>query len=370
MNRHTRTVALLPNHPSQVWLLEPVARRVEQFADVVWVLRDKDCAVDVADALGLDYTVISEASSGLWGNAREFWSCTRAAIRLAKEKEVDLWVTKYGPGNVAGLLSGGRSLSFNDDDGDVVPLIAFTSYPFSVATLVTSVTRMPWFEPKAVRLPTYYELAYLHPKRFQPRGTIHSELGLSPKDPYAIIRLSALRAHHDRGVTGVTSELVEQVDKLVNGRIRLFISSEDPLLPEFEQYRCNLPVERMHEALAGAEFFLGDSQTMTSEAAVLGTPAFRLNDFVGRISYIEDLENRGLAFGFKPGNEGALLTTLRDVIHMEDRQKMFQRRRQRMLDETVDPVPCFVRAIRAALNGAACSRIRRQVLRECDGFTT
>ena len=47
--------------------------------------------------------------------------------------------------------------------------------------------------------------------------------------------------------------------------------------------------------------FIGDSQTMTSEAAVLGTPAIRCNSFVNRISYLEEEENTyELTFGFKP----------------------------------------------------------------------
>ena len=36
--------------------------------------------------------------------------------------------------------------------------------------------------------------------------------------------------------------------------------------------------------------FIGDSQTMTSEAAVLGVPSLRCNSFAGRISYINEQE--------------------------------------------------------------------------------
>ena len=42
-----------------------------------------------------------------------------------------------------------------------------------------------------------------------------------------------------------------------------------------ERYRLRVPPEQAHHVLAGARFFLGDSQTMTAEAAVLGVPAFR-----------------------------------------------------------------------------------------------
>jgi predicted glycosyltransferase len=52
--------------------------------------------------------------------------------------------------------------------------------------------------------------------------------------------------------------------------------------------------------MAFAEFFIGDSQSMTVESAVPGVPAIRVNDFVGRISAVRELETAGLCFGFSP----------------------------------------------------------------------
>ena len=54
----------------------------------------------------------------------------------------------------------------------------------------------------------------------------------------------------------------------------------------------------MHHALYFAEMFIGDSQTMTAEAAVLGTPALRLNNFVGKLGYLNELERKfNLTYG-------------------------------------------------------------------------
>jgi len=43
----------------------------------------------------------------------------------------------------------------------------------------------------------------------------------------------------------------------------------------------SLPVEAIHDLLAFADCYVGDSQTMATEAAVLGTPAVRTSAFVG-----------------------------------------------------------------------------------------
>ena len=140
----------------------------------------------------------------------------------------------------------------------------------------------------------------------------------------------------------MSHEFLRSIVDGVGRRVRLFVSSEKPLAPEFEGLRIALRPERIHHALAGAAFFLGDSQTMTAEAAVLGTPAFRINDFVGRISYLRELEGRGLAFGFRPFEEKAALEMLDWVLAQPDRAAVFAARRQKLLAETIDPVPWFV----------------------------
>ncbi len=54
----------------------------------------------------------------------------------------------------------------------------------------------------------------------------------------------------------------------------------------------------IYHALYYADLYIGDSQTIAAEKAVLGTPALRFNDFVGKIGYLEELEHKyGLTFG-------------------------------------------------------------------------
>ena len=359
-----KTVAFFPAHPAQVWMLQPLAEQVSKIANVKWVIRDKDCAIEIAESLGLDYVRISKAATGFVGNAIEFGLNVFRCRRLARRLGIDLWVTKYGCAHMAARYTKARSLAYNDDDADIVPLVAWTSYPFADMTLVTEFTRMGRFEKHAVRYAGCTELFYLHPSRFTPDESVMSELGLETGTPYAILRLSSLQAHHDKGIRGLSFDLLREVVKLTEGRVRLFITSERPLVPEFEHLRFPIASERMLHALAFAEFFLGDSQTMTSEAGVLGTPAFRINDFVGRISYLDDLESYDLAFGFRPGQEAPLLSKLKEVLAMENRSEVFQRRRERFLAEKIDPVPWHAEVIRMVLEGKTQQGVKDWAQRE------
>jgi len=278
------------------------------------------------------------------------------AARLLRRHRADVCITKYGAGNLAARLLLRKTISFNDDDADVVPLIVWTSYPFAHSVLAPTVTRMGRFDRKTTRFRGNFELFYLHPNRFTPDASVRAKLGLATDEPYAIIRLSALTAHHDMGKRGVGERLLNDVIALTRDRVRLFISSEKPLSPAFEPLRFPIPPQWIHHALAFAEFFLGDSQTMTSEAAVLGTPAFRLNDFVGRLSYLEELQQFGLSFGFHPGEEGELVSELTRVLDLPDRRVHFDRVRRQFLADKIDPVPWFADQIRALIGVSGSSR--------------
>ncbi len=93
----------------------------------------------------------------------------------------------------------------------------------------------------------------------------------------------------------------------------------------------------MHDALAFADLYVGDSQTMTAEAAVLGTPAIRFNDFVGKLGYLEELEHRyGLTYGIKTSEPGQLFSKIEELLAMPNLRQEWQRRRERMLADKID----------------------------------
>ena len=83
--------------------------------------------------------------------------------------------------------------------------------------------------------------------------------------------------------------------------------------------------------------FIGDSQTMTSEAAVLGVPSIRSNSFVGRIAYLEEEEHKyGLTFGFKPGETDQMFNKINALLRMPDLKIELQKRRMKLLGDKID----------------------------------
>ena len=339
------TVGLFPAHPSQVWILRQLEISLGSKYNFLWFIRDKDISIQLADELSIKYTIVSKAQKGFWGNAIEMIVNIFKLIRFTRLHNIDLWISKYSSAHIVSRILKKKSIFFVDDDYELVPNLYNLSCPAADTILLPRVTNSGPHMKKLTRFNGLFELMYLHPSRFTPQDNIYEYLGITKTQKFAIIRLAALTAHHDAGIKGVSENLLEKVIDLCSSfEIRVFITSEKPVSDTFEKYRLPIPISRIHHALFFAEFLLGDSQTMTSEAAVLGTPAFRINSFVGRISCIADLEKKKLAFGFKPYEEERLISELKAFLENQDRT-MYKSFTDNALKEFDDPLNIFIKTI-------------------------
>ena len=76
---------------------------------------------------------------------------------------------------------------------------------------------------------------------------------------------------------------------------------------------------------------------MTSEAAVLGTPAFRCNDFAGKISVMEEKEVKyGLSFNYPPSRFEEMFDKISELLKNDNIKAGFQEKRMKMLEEKTD----------------------------------
>ena len=201
---------------------------------------------------------------------------------------------------------------------------------------------MPWSRSlSAIHTPVYYhgthELAYLHPSHFTPDASVLHEIGLTEKDPFFILRFNAFKAHHDAGEHGLSMDGKKRLIALLEQHGRVFITTEREIDEAFRPYQLSLAQEKIHSLMYYATMFVGDSQTMTSEAAVLGTPAVKCNSFAGRLSVPNELEQKyGLCYAFLPSQEEAFLAKIEELLSMPHLKAEWQKRRERMLAEKID----------------------------------
>jgi len=144
---------------------------------------------------------------------------------------------------------------------------------------------------------SFLELCYLHPKYFSPDPSILSLLRMKENEKYVVLRFVSGEAVHDVCRSGLSLNMKKKYVNELSKFAKVFITSETELPKELEPYKMNIPANRMHDAIYYASLMIGESATMASEGAVLGTPAVYV-DKIGRGYTEEEQIKYGLVWNF------------------------------------------------------------------------
>jgi hypothetical protein len=118
---------------------------------------------------------------------------------------------------------------------------------------------------------------------------------------------------------------------------KVFISSEGELPDDLKKYQIKIPPEKMHDALTFATLLYGESSTMASECACLGTPAI-FHDNKGRGYTDEEGEKYGLVFNYSESieDQNKSLKKAIELLNATNLKQEFQTRRKKMLADKID----------------------------------
>ena len=260
--------------------------------------------------------------------------------KIIKKEEPDLLIGTEATMILIGFFLGIKSIFFNEDDTKATPGNYFF-YPFARTIIMPDCCDIGKGNNRKINYKGYHELAYLHPLYFNPNINIIDKFNPSRK-PYFILRLAKLDAYHDVGKGGIDDSIVIKLIDILKDRGDVFITSERELKPEFEQYRIDIDSNDIFHALYYADMYIGDSQTMAAEAAVLGTPSIRFNDFIGKIGYLNDLENNyNLTIGIQSSNPNKLLNTIPNLLNTKELKQKWIINRDRMLKDKINVTDYF-----------------------------
>jgi predicted glycosyltransferase len=250
--------------------------------------RAKDRSLDLLSRVGLPYERLSDQRSGAAGLALELVQRTRRLLDVVSEFRPDVLTGVMGPSiALAGALRRTPSVVFYDTEFAV-------QTNWFVYPLARSVCTPDCYRGKVrgahVKYAGYHELAYLHPNRFQPVPERLAAFGVAPGEPFSIVRFVSWQAIHDRRERGLTGGQKRHLVEVLQREGRVLVSSESPLPRDLSALEVAGPVEDIHHLMAYAQLVVGESATMSSEAAVLGVPAVFIATS-GR-GYTDDQEER------------------------------------------------------------------------------
>lgn len=193
----------------------------------------------------------------------------------------------------------------------------------------------PKLGKKEIRYPGYHELAYLHPNVFTPDDSVLESLNVKKGEKYTIVRFVAWAATHDIGHSGMSLTNKLQLVESLAKHTKVFISSEDDLPSELRKYQIEIKPSEMHNALAFAHLFIGESSTMATESAVLGVPAVYVNN--SQLGYIKDLESKGLIYSYTESttDQDAAISKAIEIADSMN-TNVYQKNRMEMLKSRID----------------------------------
>ena len=325
-------------HPAHVHYYKNLAHILEQNGHkIIWTVKDLPSAINLLDKYGFNYIKLPKKSNNLTGKIFKQIEYDYLILKICKKYKINIAIGISVSIAHVSKISKVKSIVFDDDDDEVQPLVTKFVNPFADYLLSPDALKGHRKRKDTIFYPGYHELAYLHPNRFTPDISVLDEIGLKENEPYFIMRFNAFTAHHDIGIKGISLEQKNQLINILEPYGKIFITTEKEIEPEFKKYQLTISPEKMHSLLYYATMFIGDSQTMTSEAAMLGTPSLRCNSFAKSISYLNEEEKRyGLTYSFYPNEFNILLKKLNELLLIPNLKEYWIKRRDKMLCDKID----------------------------------
>ena len=321
--------------------------QVHTFKNLIWELKSKghevlitareyQMVIELLTHYGLEYHVVRSSAKDIFTKIAMIPYADYVMDKLAREFKPDIMVSFGSPylAHVSAILKVPH-IAFEDTELSPEQFILYA--PFTDVICTPEAFSAKISPKKHIRFKGYKELAYLHPNRYKPDDNLFSNLQIDKHEKYVILRFNAFGASHDIGRKGFNLADKRLLVKTLENYARVLISSEVKIPDDLEKYRFTIPLYMMHDALFFATLLVGDTQTSTTEAACLGTPAIRSNSFVGpkdMSNFIELEKKYNLIYNIS--NPKDAIEMADKFIHEKDIKIKWHEKTKLMLKDKID----------------------------------
>ena len=282
-------------HPAHVHYFKNLILLLQkQNHQVKLTARDKEMTLYLLDKYGLDFVSTGKNASSLLGKALSLPLIESQIYKVAKEFNPNLIISTFTPYAAhVGKLMDIPVLGITDTEH--ATLSNTLAKNFTDCLIIVNGCDLD-FPNKRVDYDGFLELAYLHPKYFNPNSEVLDFLKLSVTEKFVVLRFVSWNAAHDWGMHGFTLNEKITLAKFLSKYAKVFISSEESLPEELRDYKLEIPPEMIHDALYYSSLIVGDGATMSTEAALLGTPSILTNPLSTKLGHLRQLEKEGLVY--------------------------------------------------------------------------
>lgn len=329
-------VAVSIEHPAWSHQFKNIIQKVNRDGEMLVLAVDKDGDLDLLDSFGINYVKLADST----GNSVFEKGCLFLKLCLAYTREIrrfnpDILIGRASPMMaVAARLTGKPHIIFEDTE---VSRFSLNICRRLSDCIITPQTFLSDLGQKQLRLPIYKELFYLH-NDFNPDADIIRKCGIKPYKPFAIVRFVSWNASHDFGMGGLNNEAKKQFVKKIEELMPVYISSEGALPEELAKYQLTMPFDKIHHVLYYATLVFSEGASMASEAAILGTHSFYLNQIASGTTEEQEERFHLLRVLHDPTTRyEESVEEAKELMKNESLWEIGKEKRKRMLEEMPDP---------------------------------
>jgi uncharacterized protein len=248
--------------------------------EILIVARKKDVLLDILLKENQSFSKLGIHAGGILGKLLATPKLLLSYFELLQSFKPDLIISKASPyAAYANIFYGGKTVIM--PDSEVVSLTNWFVAPLA-HLIITPGNFERDFGRKHKRVDGFFEESYLSPNTFLPDKKILLRHKIDFDKPFFILRFISWNANHDIGQYGFTDDQKIELVKLLKQYGVVYISAESSNVPDkLIMHLLKIPSNEIHHVLHYASLYIGDSQTMATESALLGTPSLRYNSFVG-----------------------------------------------------------------------------------------
>lgn len=268
------------NHPKHFHQFKNIFRLINGNRDTFGVIaRDKDVLLILLRENNIPFSIFGKRGNNIFSKLFNVPKILYDYVKIVKRRKPNVIISKASP--YALMISKIFNIpTVITPDSETVYLTNKFVAPKS-NLIITQDTFINNYGKKHKKIHGFFETTYLHPIYFLPDKNEISEENLKTEENYFVLRFIGWDANHDINQFGFSTIQKIELVRFLEKYGRVIITTEKNIPEELKKFMMKISPSKMHHLLSFAKLYVGDSQSMATEAAILGTPSIRFNSFVG-----------------------------------------------------------------------------------------
>ena len=317
------------SHPKHVYIFKNLYfKLVKANHQVLVLVSNKEMTCELLDVFGISYILMGANKRKMIWKLLQVIKYSFITLFYAVKFKTNIFI---GAGYIHFALVSFilRKPFIFPEDTEVAKNLHKIILPFTSSFLTTKNFKNK-ISHKQISLNANLELAYLHPN-YQIDGSKNSN-----SERYVLLRFVSWDAFHDAGHRGLSQNTKEILVNELLKHVKVYIASEKELPSHLEKYKLKIDPSSIHDFVAHADLVLGESPTMTTEAAMLGTPAICISSWACGLGNFEELQKEDMIYCFTPLEENNAVKKALELIADNKTKEIWRNKAIKFINERID----------------------------------